>query len=44
MRKSVAEDYIQIQKNFIEQEVHVENLKNMKNIKEKNLIKNVFLY
>jgi hypothetical protein len=44
MRKSVAEDYIKIQNNFIEQELHLENLKNVKNIKEKNLMRNGFLY
>jgi len=44
MRKSIADDYIKIQNNFIEQEMHLENLKNMKNIKEKNLIRNGFLY
>ena len=44
MRKTVAEDYNMIEKNFIEQEMHLENLKNMKNTREKNLIKNGFLF
>jgi hypothetical protein len=44
MRKMVAEDYNMIEKNYLEQEMHLENLKNMKNTREKNLIKNGFLF
>jgi hypothetical protein len=44
MQKQVAEDYIEIEKQFLEQEKHLENLKNMKNSKEKNLMKSGILF
>ena len=44
MRKIIAEDYNQIEFFFKEQEMHLENLKNMKNTRDKNLIKNGFLF
>ncbi len=44
MQKQVAEDYIEIENQFIEQEKHLENFKTMKNTKERNLIKSNFLF
>lgn len=44
MQKQVAEDYIDIEKQFLEQEKHLENLRNIKNYKEKFLIKSGILF
>jgi hypothetical protein len=44
LQKCVAEEYAQIESQFIEQEKHLDRLKNMKCTKEKNLIKNNILF
>jgi hypothetical protein len=44
MQKQVTEDYNQIEKQFVQQEMHLENLKQMKNMKDNKIVKNNILF
>ncbi len=44
MQKQIAEEYLEIEKQYLDHEKYLDDLKGMKNIKEKNLIKQNIIF